>query len=106
MENKNIKVLIATGIYPPEIGGPSMMIGALVDSLGRIGFDFKIITYSKNEIQKNDSICRIRSGKTFSYIKYLVAIIRRSFWADIIYATDTYSVGYFAYLMKIFFRKK
>ena len=39
------KILIATGIYPPDIGGPASIIAPLAESLRQRGFVIKIITY-------------------------------------------------------------
>ncbi|MFA5318145.1 MAG: glycosyltransferase [Patescibacteria group bacterium] len=104
----NGKILIATGIFPPDIGGPATMLGAMVNSLIERGFRVKIITYisqkSKVKSQKSDvEITKINRGK---YITYFFQMFRLARWTDVIYVTDTYSVGYFAYLIKRITGKK
>ena len=105
-----IKVLIATGIYPPDIGGPTAMVGALADALRANFFAVKVITYASPESvrEKIADVTKIKRTKIkfFSFLNYFWHIVGLTLWADIIYATDTYSVGYFAYLMKKIFNKK
>jgi len=98
-----MKILIATGIYPPDIGGPATMLGALAKSLEENGFEIRILTYSDIVSKDGEKIFRIGRGH---YLKYFLKILRLSKWAEIVYVTDTYSVGYFAYLIKKFTGKK
>lgn len=105
------KILIATGIYPPDIGGPATLLSALPQALRANGFEIKIITYSDIEstpTEKKEGIFRVLRRKNFLYrhLEYFLLMIRLSFWSDLIYATDTYSVGYFAYLIKKLTGKK
>jgi len=101
-----MKVLIATGIYPPDVGGPATMIKAMADSLSELDFDVRTITYAdKTEPGRVYRISR-RQNKFFRYFNYF-----RRFWAlsrraDVLYVTETYSVGQFAYLIKKFTGKK
>lgn len=104
----NKKILIATGIYPPDIGGPATILKALINSLENNGFDIKLITYSNVAKQEDDGdkIFRIDRKKIFNQISYFIKMHQLARWADLIYVTDTYSVGYFAYLMKKILNKK
>jgi len=97
---KRINILIATGIYPPEIGGPATMIGALAAALEKRNFKVKIITYSSSRSGKEENVSRIKKRGVFGRAEYLIRFFLAAFSADLVYATDTYSVGYFAYLAK------
>jgi len=55
-ENKRLKVLIATGIYPPDIGGPATIIKSLVKSLKENNIKIKIISYGDNINLENKKI--------------------------------------------------
>ena len=103
-----MKILIATGIYPPDIGGPATILEALANSLKEKGFSIQIITYSsvKEQSGDTDEIFRIVKSKFFSRWQYLWQMFKLSRQADLIYVTDTYSVGYFAYLIKKITGKK
>lgn len=103
---KKPKLLIATGIYRPDIGGPATIIGELKQSLADNGYAVKVITYSEASSQDTDaSVVRVKKNKFYSKPIYFVRLFWLSLSADLIYATDTYSVGYFVYLLKRFCRK-
>jgi len=108
-ENKKIKnILLATGIFPPDIGGPATMLEALARDLIKNGFQVKILTYADND-QKSDKefeVFRINKNKKYKNIFFLYNMYKLSDWADVVYTTDTYSVGYFTYLMKKYLGKK
>ena len=87
------------------------MLEAMVKSLSDYGFRVKVITYSENkssDAKEYGRIYRVIKKKpfVFSRLKYFLEMCKLSEWADLVYATDTYSVGYFSYLIKIFLGKK
>ncbi len=93
------KILMCTGIFPPDIGGPATMLGALAHELEQAGFQIKILTYSeKAGSEKN--IIRVRKNGVFGKAVYFLRMFFLSFWSDVFYVTETYSVGYFAYIIK------
>ena len=98
------KILIATGIYPPDFRGPATMLKALPSDLAGRGMRVKVITYSdiKASPAERGRVIRIlrRGPDVFRHLNYFSRLLLYSFWADLIYATDIYSVGYFAYLAK------
>lgn len=98
-KNGKVKILIATGIYPPDIGGPATMLEALINSLSD-DFEIRVITYAeRTEAGRIYRISRTQN-KLFRYLNYFWHLWLLSRRADILYVTDTYSVGYFAYLIK------
>lgn len=108
----NHKILIATGIYPPDYRGPATLLEALPGALREKGFEVRILTYSsvprtKYEREK-DGVWRVNRNQNvfFRYAGYFFLMWRLARWADVIYATDTYSVGRFAYLIKKLSGKK
>ncbi|MDD4900798.1 MAG: glycosyltransferase [Patescibacteria group bacterium] len=104
-QNGKIKILIATGIYPPDIGGPATMIKALAEALKK-SFDIKIITYADAHSSPDEIVRVKKSGKFLKYLIYFCKMLRLAKRADILYITETYSVGYFAYLIKKITGKK
>ncbi len=97
-----MKILIATGIYPPDIGGPATMLAALSKALEDNGFEVKILTYSDEILKDEKNIFRIgrKQNSLLMHLKYFLKMLKLSRWADVVYVTDTYSVGYFAYWLK------
>jgi glycosyltransferase involved in cell wall biosynthesis len=84
MENKkNIKILIATGIFPPDIGGPAQYAKRLAEELSAKGNDVKILSYS---LEKRLPPI-LRHGLYFFRVFFSLAGV------DLIIALDTFSVG-------------
>lgn len=104
-KDEPIRVLIATGIFPPDIGGPATMLEALSQGLAEKGMDVKILTYADHipGDSENKRIIRVKRHrhKIWSSLEYLLRLMALSRGSDVIYATDIYSVGYFAYLTKL-----
>ncbi len=111
-KNHQYKVLIATGIYPPDYRGPATMLEALPSALREKGWLVKILTYSDikgTKREKNEEwLWRVlrRRLSWLNYLKYFWWLWELAGWAKVIYVTDVYSVGYFAYLMKKVVGKK
>ncbi len=111
-KDKRIKILIATGIYPPDLGGPATLLIELPGALMKKGLGVRVITYSdvvSNQQEKEEKIVYRVNRKQCPIcrkIKYFWRMLILSFWSDVVYATDTYSVGYFAYLIKKLSGKK
>jgi len=105
MAKNNIKILIATGIYPPDIGGPATMLKSLASSLRAEGFGVRVVTYSSQKLSE-PGVYRVAKNKIFSRLHYFLAMFFLSFKADLIYVTDIYSVGWFANLLKKMTGKK
>lgn len=108
----NYKILIATGIYPPDFRGPATILEALPGELRARGFEVKIVTYSdiagSQQEREKDGVWRVQRGQAgwLRYARYFWLMWRLVAWADVVYATDIYSVGYFACLFKKIFGKK
>ncbi len=93
MNNK--KLLIATGIFPPDIGGPATYSKLLLDNLPKEGFEVKILAYG-NVLQKQSGKVFIVSKKWPRGLRHFVYFIK-VLWlgrkTDIIFAQDPVSVG-------------
>lgn len=91
-----MKILIATGIYPPKIGGPAKYAESLRKEWENQGHRVKVRTYGLE--LKLPSIVR--------HIYYMLRIIPAVIWSDMIFALDTFSVGLPATLDAKLFGKK
>ena len=47
MESKNINLLIATGLYPPDFGGPATYVKTLEDKLSQEGITVTVVPFGK-----------------------------------------------------------
>lgn len=78
-----MKILIATGIYPPEIGGPATYSKLLADKLPEHGITVDILPF--RDVRGFPKIIR--------HIAYFIKVLSRGKNIDIIFAQDPVSVG-------------
>ncbi len=83
MSTHKTRLLLAAGIFPPEIGGPAVYAKLLVDELPAKGIYITTLPFH-----------RFRSyPKFFRHISYAVSLAFKARHADVIYALDPVSVG-------------
>lgn len=78
-----MKVFVATGIYPPESGGPATYTKLLEEYLPKEGVDVEVLPYRTVRM----------FPKVLRHIFYAFKCIRPILSADIVYAQDAVSVG-------------
>lgn len=91
-----MKVLIATGIYPPESGGPATYAKLLHDELPKRGIQVEVLPF--REVRHLPKLVR--------HMAYAMMLLRAGRGVDVVYAQDTISVGVPARLANLFLRKK
>ena len=91
-----MRILIATGLYTPDIGGPATYTKFLEEFLPVYGISLTVASFSA-----------VRSyPKIIRHLVYLIHLFRKSKNVDIIYALDTVSVGVPALMVSYVLRKK
>lgn len=90
------KILIATGIYPPEIGGPATYSKQLFDHFPLHGISVQVVTFG--EVRHLPRILR--------HFIYFLKVLGAGRSADVIFAQDPVSVGLPTYLASKILRKK
>lgn len=95
MQDKK-KILIATGIYPPKIGGPAQYGKNLKSEFEKMGHTVKVETYLTED--------KLPSG--VRHLFYFFKIIPQVIKSDIVFILDTFSVGLPAVLACELFGKK
>lgn len=91
-----MKILVATGIYPPDIGGPATYSKLLKDELPKRGHSVEILSFG--EVRNLPKIIR--------HIVYFFKVLRMGWKSDIIFAQDPVSVGLPAMISSKILRKK
>ena len=91
-----MKVLVATGLYPPEIGGPATYSKLLEDSLPSHGIEVTVLPFRQAR----------RYPKVVRHIVYAYQALRAARGTSLIYAQDPMSVGVPAWLAAFVLRKK
>ncbi len=90
------KILIATGIFPPDIGGPATYSKLLADKLPERGFEVVVVNFG--EVRHLPKIIRHKV--------YFLKVLWRARGCDVVYAQDPVSVGLPAMLAGKLLRKK
>jgi glycosyltransferase involved in cell wall biosynthesis len=91
-----MRILIATGIYPPAIGGPSQYAKKVKIEWEKQGHHVNVKTFRLENF--------LPTG--VRHIYYFFKIIPAVLWCDFIFALDTFSVGWPAACAAKIFRKK
>lgn len=91
-----MKILIATGIYPPDIGGPAKYAKNLTSEFLRHGHAVRILSY---RLEK-----KLPVG--IRHFFYFFRILSASWRVDLIIALDMFSTGFPAVLVGKIFGKK
>jgi glycosyltransferase involved in cell wall biosynthesis len=78
-----MKIVIATPLYPPEIGGPSYYAKGLEDSFKKLGHDVTVVPYG--------NLRNVPSG--LSHLWYFFRIFPKLHGVDTVIALDTSSVA-------------
>jgi len=90
------KILIATGIFPPDIGGPATYSKLLVDKLPAHGFEVVVVNFGEVRVLP----------KIIRHTAYFFKVLWRARGCDVVYAQDPVSVGLPAMLAAKILRKK
>jgi len=102
------RILITTGIFPPDIGGPATYTKLLLDNLPKKGFKVQILAYG-NSAQKQSGKVFVVSKKWPRGLKHFIYFLKVVWFgmkADIIFAQDPVSAGLPAMLAAKILRKK
>jgi glycosyltransferase involved in cell wall biosynthesis len=91
-----MKILIVTGIYPPDIGGPATYVKTIEERLLSSGHDVSVLTFGE-----------VRSlPKVIRHVVFLFKCFRGAYKKDIVFAQDPVSVGLPAMVAAKVLRKK
>src|SRR3989338_2858552 len=104
----NKRILIATGIYPPDVGGPATYSRTLFEELPLRGLSVEVVTYGELLVSDSALVHRV-SRRVLKGIRHTIYFFK-VFWygrrADVIFAQDTVSAGLPALVAATLLRKK
>lgn len=88
-------ILIATGIFPPEVGGPATYVPLFARSAIAEGHSVRVITYGSGSIPSfpYPVISIPRLPVPFRHFLFFLACFRHGFSADVIFSQDAFSSG-------------
>ncbi|HVW66396.1 MAG TPA: glycosyltransferase family 4 protein [Candidatus Peribacteraceae bacterium] len=99
-----MKVVLATGIYPPEIGGPATYVEKLAKLLKDRGVTVTVIAYGEQEnMSEPVPVVRVsRKGNMITrWRRYARALCEHASSADIVYAFSSISCGVPLWMSKL-----
>ena len=105
---KDKRILILTGVFPPDIGGPATQLDALSRELIKNGFRVQILTFGPKDKSKYPYSVKRVSNHWPGFLKSFV-YLKKGLWfalkADIIYNQDLYTAGLTSLFIKKVLRK-
>lgn len=88
------RLVFATGIYPPEKGGPATYVPIIDKVLQNHNWDTHVVTYGSVETIRDDHVTVIeRSNVLSNYVRYCRAVYAYARCADLVYVQDMGSAG-------------
>jgi len=106
--SNGVKFIFATGIFPPDIGGPATYTERLAIEFCQRGFGVSVITYSSAKDKKYDfPVVRIsKKYPILKYFLYLFNLLKLAKKCDVVYAQNVTSAGLPALLAAKLFKKR
>jgi glycosyltransferase involved in cell wall biosynthesis len=95
----SMRILIASGIFAPEAGGPATYAPRLATELSALGHTVSVLTFSARPEYDGDaqypfSLHRVvRRGRLGNRVRFFFAAFRLARDADIVYTLDWFAVG-------------
>lgn len=102
------KILVTTGIFPPDIGGPATYSDILFRELTSNGYLVKVLTYG-SYAQKKEGVLIISNNwpKGLRHFFYFLKILILGFNSDLIIAADSsFGAGFISVVATKLIRKK
>ena len=106
----NMKVILATGIFPPDIGGPATYCERLAQGFHKMKINVAVICYSdvKKDKEYEFPVIRIsrRYPKGLRHLLYFYHSLKLARGTDVIYAQNPVTAGFPAMLASKILAKK
>ncbi len=92
-----MNIVLATGIYPPDIGGPATYVRNLAETLCTLGMNVSVVTYAGKKTAYPPAPWSIHAvsprGFIVRWFRYARILRRVARDADVVYAFSSVSVG-------------
>jgi len=92
-----MKIILATGIYPPEIGGPASFSREMARELKKRGHEASVVCYGDDKILVDEgwsvSVVSRSGGSLIRYVRYAWKIFLAARKADVVFLQGPVSEG-------------
>ena len=98
-----MRILILTGIFPPDIGGPATQLDALIRELIKNNYQVKVLTFGQGKKDEYPYPVKKISRQWPFFLRSLFFLINgffSSFKSDILYSQDLYTAGLAGLIIK------
>lgn len=104
ISDKNFRIVMAIGTFPPDISGPATYAGAFAEAFVDHGYGVSILTYGEKRENARYKIHTVSRKKNLlmRYWKYFWKLFIISSRADIVYSFDIMSTGLPCAIVKLF----
>jgi glycosyltransferase involved in cell wall biosynthesis len=97
-----MKIVLAAGIFPPDIGGPATYTSQLAEALVQENYTVSVVCFSDSTQSMNEkyTVVRIKRSrlKLWSHLRYFFAIMKLGRSADCLYAQGPTAGGFNVWL--------
>lgn len=90
---KQFKILLVTGIYPPDVGGPATYVRALEKEFIRKGHSVSILSFGESLSDENHIFISRKKAFFLRYIEVFLSVLKKNKEFDVVFAFDLVSVG-------------
>jgi glycosyltransferase involved in cell wall biosynthesis len=104
----NMKILLTTGIFFPDVGGPATHVRKIAEHFHSLGWQVTVVAFGDHVGNEGYPVVRVsrRYGKLVAWTLYALAIARESIRHDVIYAFDLTTAGIPSAFFARLFRKR
>jgi len=88
-----MKIIIATGIYPPEIGGPATLTWALQKTWRHLGYDVHVVAYGESSEEKGVTRVSRKYPMLLRYILFTYKVWRACRSGQVLFIQGAVSEG-------------
>lgn len=95
-----MNLLIVTGIFPPDVGGPATYVPRIAGHLHDANWNVEVVTAGETETETSFPypVHRVPRKAPFRYVQSLPVLKNRAGWADVVYVNglefDSFLAGY------------
>jgi glycosyltransferase involved in cell wall biosynthesis len=83
-----VKVLVVSGIWPPDVGGPASHAPEVASFLQEHGHDVRVLVSADREpAPESYRLTWVARGSRVRHAKAIAAIAKQARWADVVYST-------------------
>ena len=106
-----MRILITTGIFAPESGGPATYAPALASRLAQGGHEVTVLTYSSQASYDFDAkyqfklVRIVRGGRVLNRIRFFFVALHYVRACELIYTLDWFAAGLPVALLAVIFRR-